>query len=115
MPFCPQCRDEFEDWVKTCPDCQMALVEELPSAPSKSPRANEAVVLVATASNEPEGMMWAEVLENNGIHCLTKGGQSLSIMSPFSPFTPCEVYVPASCAQRAKEILESISDSTSPS
>ena len=33
MPFCPNCRDEFEDWVKLCPDCHIALVNELPPLP----------------------------------------------------------------------------------
>ena len=30
MPYCPKCRDEFEDWVKVCPDCNVTLVDELP-------------------------------------------------------------------------------------
>jgi hypothetical protein len=33
MPFCPNCRDEFEDWVKTCPDCGVSLVNELTPLP----------------------------------------------------------------------------------
>jgi hypothetical protein len=33
MPFCPNCRDEFEDWVEICPDCRVALVDELPPLP----------------------------------------------------------------------------------
>ena len=36
MPFCPNCRDEFEDWVKTCPDCHVDLIDELPPLPKKS-------------------------------------------------------------------------------
>lgn len=33
MPFCPNCRDEFEDWVETCPDCKVSLVDEQPPKP----------------------------------------------------------------------------------
>jgi len=40
MPFCPNCRDEFEDWVEICPDCRVALVDEpapLPKTPFPPP------------------------------------------------------------------------------
>ena len=33
MPYCPQCRDEFQDWVETCPDCKVPLVNTLPPLP----------------------------------------------------------------------------------
>ena len=29
MPFCPKCHDEFQDWVKVCPDCGVDLVDRL--------------------------------------------------------------------------------------
>ena len=35
--FCPNCRDEFQDWVKMCPDCHVNLVDNLP--PSSKPPA----------------------------------------------------------------------------
>jgi hypothetical protein len=37
--FCPKCRDEFQEWVKTCPDCRVDLVAELPpvSRPGVNP------------------------------------------------------------------------------
>jgi hypothetical protein len=30
MPYCPKCKDGFQDWVKECPDCHVELVNELP-------------------------------------------------------------------------------------
>ena len=38
MPYCPKCRDEFEDWVEECPDCKEKLVDELPPLPEEEPR-----------------------------------------------------------------------------
>jgi hypothetical protein len=36
MPFCPECHDEFQEWVKECPDCSYELVEQLPETHLKS-------------------------------------------------------------------------------
>jgi hypothetical protein len=38
MLYCPKCRGEFEDWAKTCPDCHVDLVGELPPPPDEAPR-----------------------------------------------------------------------------
>jgi hypothetical protein len=46
MPFCPDCRGEFQDWVKECPDCKVPLVEILPPQPKAVK--NEKVVLPAS-------------------------------------------------------------------
>jgi hypothetical protein len=40
MMYCPKCRSEFEDWVKTCPDCQVELVGEPPPPPDQPSRFN---------------------------------------------------------------------------
>jgi len=32
MPFCPQCRYEYRDSVKTCPECKLDLVAQRPGA-----------------------------------------------------------------------------------
>jgi hypothetical protein len=36
MPFCPNCRSEFQDWVRTCPDCHVPLVDIQPPPPADS-------------------------------------------------------------------------------
>jgi hypothetical protein len=33
MPFCPNCRGEYQDWVKECLDCKVPLVEILAPQP----------------------------------------------------------------------------------
>jgi hypothetical protein len=35
MPFCPQCRHEYESHAVDCPDCDVALVEVLGAEPEK--------------------------------------------------------------------------------
>ena len=51
MPYCPECRDEFQEWVKVCPDCKVTLVKELPALPERE-ESNEPLVHVATAPND---------------------------------------------------------------
>ena len=56
-------------------------------------------------------MMWAEILENEGIHSLTKGGRLMASMYTPSLLAPCEIHVLASQAEKAKEILDSLTES----
>lgn len=30
MPFCPECRYEYEPYIAVCPDCDTPLVDQLP-------------------------------------------------------------------------------------
>jgi hypothetical protein len=81
--------------------------------PSKRKPGNEPLVHVATAPNEVVAQMWAEILEDDGIHCSIKMGRVAGDF--FSLFTrmgvPVEIHVLASEAQKAKEILDSLEES----
>jgi hypothetical protein len=125
MPFCPKCRDEFQDWAKTCPDCRVALVAELPPEPEPTPKpghawtqtrstkAKDELVILASASSDPEAKMWAGILEENGIQCMVKpyapGGYNSASHTPFrtiwSTMVSFDVYVMESDVERAREIL----------
>lgn len=70
MPFCPKCRDEFQDWVKKCPTCKVVLVEKLgpvmkPCKPP-SPR-TENLATVASYCFPTEAHIAAAKLESEGI------------------------------------------------
>ncbi|MFC2034020.1 hypothetical protein ACFLTT_01260 [Chloroflexota bacterium] len=70
MPYCPECGDEFQDWVQTCPDCNVALADELPSQELSKQRINkEPLVHIATALNEAIANMWSGILDEHGIGC----------------------------------------------
>ena len=70
----------------------------------------EPLVRIATAPNEPTAMMWEEILENEGIHSLTKSRDLTAAMYMPSLLSHCEIYVLASQSENAKEILASLSD-----
>jgi len=104
MPYCPQCLDEFQEWVKVCPDCNGALVAELPTQPEYN-YSNEPLVYITKAPNEPLGMMWKEILENEGIHSLLINRSGLSAYTRYSHPLDYELHVLASQVEKAKEIL----------
>lgn len=104
MPYCPQCRDEFQDWVKVCPDCKVTLVVELPPQPEHE-EMDEPLVYVATAPNESVATMWSGVLEEHGIRCLLKRANLRAAMYAFTYNMTCQIHVLASQAEQAKEIL----------
>jgi hypothetical protein len=130
MPYCPRCRDEFQDWVKTCPDCRVTLVAELPPVPAPaskpkpartSDREDDSLVLVATSPHRPVAEMWAGILEDKGIHSVMKTYPSVGISceavaSPIQPaIVQFEIYVLESDAEPAREILDGICDDISTS
>lgn len=110
MPYCPKCNDEFEDWVQVCPDCRTALVDKLPKQPPSKPRpkakaGKDPLIHIATAPNEPLAMMWAEILENEGIYSSFKSRDLRAALYTPPLLSQCEIHVLASHAEKAREIL----------
>jgi hypothetical protein len=73
----------------------------------------ESLVRIGTAPNDVVAQMWAEILQDEGIHCSMKigriAGDFLSLFTRMG--VPVEIHVLASEAQRAKEILDSLEES----
>jgi len=76
MPFCPKCRDEFQDWVKVCPDCKIELVEKLDPLPLKEdsmlpippmPAPTKGIITAATFYFPAEAHLAATKLNSEGI------------------------------------------------
>jgi hypothetical protein len=105
MPYCPKCRDEFQEWVKVCPDCNVALVEKLPPLPKKPKEYDAPLTYIATAPNEAVANMWADILKEHGIRCLLKGGELRAAMYSLTYNQQYEIHVLDSQAKKAKRIL----------
>ncbi|HEX9976395.1 MAG TPA: DUF2007 domain-containing protein [Dehalococcoidales bacterium] len=65
---------------------------------------NSSLVYIGTAPNEIVAGMWAGILEENGISAMLKRG-TWSVMLAFPVNVSCDIYVLASTAVRAREIL----------
>jgi hypothetical protein len=90
--------------VKICPDCKVALVEELPVQPERE-EIDEPLVHVATAPNESVANMWSGILEEHGIRCVLRSANLRVAMYHFTYNLTCQIHVLASQAERAKGIL----------
>lgn len=58
MPFCPNCRYEYLEGIKICPDCNLPLVPEL---------VDEDWVVVYTSDQEYDVQMMKDALESADI------------------------------------------------
>jgi hypothetical protein len=103
MPYCPECRDEFQDKVKVCPDCQVELVEKLSSESQQNKKA--ALICIARAPNEMIATMWKGILEENGINSMLKSVSFMESAQYAHNLFPFDIYVLDSEAEKAKEIL----------
>jgi hypothetical protein len=111
MPYCPKCRDEFQDWVKVCPDCHKSLVDKLTPVLSQTPpseieRRSGPLSYLTTAPNEAVAGMWQGILAEHNIRSMIKGADLKAAMYALHYNLQCEIFVLDSDLERAREILE---------
>lgn len=71
--FCPDCKDEFQPGYRTCPDCNVALVEELPR------KEHPEVVVIAQIHEGGMLPLITSVLEGSGVPYSIEGGEAMSL------------------------------------
>jgi hypothetical protein len=72
MPYCPDCRYEYQTTVSECPDCAAALVEALPDRGGRPLRLMELY-----RGRTPEVQILEEALRQEGIPSLVRPVQPL--------------------------------------
>jgi hypothetical protein len=75
MPFCPNCKYEYEAGVERCADCGSLLVERL-EEPHSEPRPEVPLVKLAEGLR-PMVEMLADILRKHAIYSLVKAGDPL--------------------------------------
>ncbi len=115
MPFCPSCHTEYIEGVTTCSDCEVELVDEVPSAGDDEDRVVKDDTVFVALRAYPTLMhaeMVAEILEDSGIPTMIRsnemfgGGTGMGMMS----MPRVEVLVPDEYEQEAAEIADSTID-----
>ncbi len=102
MPFCPKCRDEFQEQVKECPACQVALVEKLPR---EGPLPEHQFIQVHSTSNHGEIAVIKSLLDEQNIPYYIKGENFAMLYGAADGLTRMDIMVREDSAQEVRELL----------
>jgi hypothetical protein len=105
MPrYCPRGDGVFDDWVERCPRCGRTLSVEPPAEPSVE-TADDPVVFLTTAPNEPMAGLTAQVLQDEGIRTLVRPrGPGFGAWGSVATFEH-DLHVLSSQLERARQIV----------
>src|SRR5215472_2122451 len=104
MPFCPECKTEYEAGVAQCADCETALVDALPPEEPTEPAAEEPEwVRVSTDHDEAEAFVLKGFLESEGIDCELENKTFHS--EPTTATTLVNILVRKDQAEQARNLL----------
>ena len=67
MAYCPKCRYEYRAGVLVCPDCNEALVDELPPEKTAAVTPDDSWVIVGTVASEMKSEIAKGSLDSNNI------------------------------------------------
>lgn len=105
MPFCTECRREYDNDVETCPEHGGELVDELPYQTIQGP--DGAVwVEIASVGTEDEARFMAGFLETEGIPAQIESLKADEIPTNFGQLGDVRVYVNGANESRAIELLD---------
>ncbi len=108
MPFCPNCRAEYQEGLKKCPDCEADLVDELQE---QSPQSIN-YVLLRTLPSRLYAEMLQEALKKEGIPSIIKS-DDIAITFPSYGTTsavPVSIWVPKEDVKRSEQIANQMMD-----
>lgn len=112
MPFCPQCKYEYKDDVKECPDCHVPLVAELPKQ-SEQKLSKEEYVGLHPLPSQLYAEMVQEALEKAGIPSVLKTdmiSSGLLVKGTDVAGNRCQLFVLQKDKKRADAILHTMMD-----
>ena len=75
--YCPECRAEFRDEIAICPDCEIALVAELPDMVDLSPQDLVSVLETADVAVLP---VVKSVLSAANIPFVVQGDEAIGVL-----------------------------------
>lgn len=104
MPFCPDCRYEYEPHVTVCPDCGAALIDKLPEAASDTAE-NDYVLLTKVSEREVASL--EAFLKSEGFHVVPFFDHEGAVMRMYAGRScfGASLYVPKDELPDAKEAL----------
>lgn len=102
MPYCPTCKQKFEN-ATTCPEHNVALLDELPFQAIDGPTSTW--VEIASVGSEEEAQLLRGFLEEEGIPCQIESLRSDPLPTTLGTLSEIRMYVAAENEARALELL----------
>lgn len=106
MPWCPDCKTEYEEGYENCSDCGVKLVDENPQEGNMNDGNDNPELLITVADG-----MQADILESKlkfyGIPVMRKHretGALLTVYMGASPFG-VDLYVPSELLENARKLI----------
>ncbi|KPL05467.1 MAG: hypothetical protein AMJ73_00720 [candidate division Zixibacteria bacterium SM1_73] len=108
MPYCPNCKYEYKDKIKECPDCGVKLVDEL----AKETLENVKYVRFRSLPSRLYAEMLQEALRKEGIPSIIKGDDVAITLGSYSTTSPVEVtiWVPEQDLERCEKMADEMFD-----
>ncbi len=107
MPYCPKCRCEFIEGIKTCNDCGVELVDELP--PDEQEQGDDENQVewekVLNVRTDSEAEMYIELLKSEDIPAFKK---SYNIPFYIDNAYGVDILVPKELKDKAAEIIPTL-------
>ena len=100
--FCPQCKSEFIEGIRRCPDCKVDLVAELP--PEPDPEFVDYAEILATY-NPADIAFLKSFLESEGITFFFKG-ENFQHVRPWAD--PARLMVRTDQVERVLELIKDL-------
>jgi len=109
MPFCPKCRFEFFADVLMCPDCNVSLVDHLPTRPVLAVVPDDSWVVVGSSGTGAKTDIIKGSLDSNNIPSvsLSRQFQPPAFAAPAVPEQTL-VMVPKEFQEEAQLIVEAV-------
>ncbi len=108
MPYCPNCKYEYKDDIKQCPDCGAKLVDKL----EKETFEEIKYVPFRSLPSRLYAEMLQGALEKEGIPSIIKGDDIAITLGSYSTTSPVEVtiWVPQEDLERTEQIADEMLD-----
>lgn len=116
MPYCPGCRQEYEEGITKCTDCAAPLTSgAMPGLPAAVASAEEKWAVLMRVRTQENAEIVHGLLESSGIECEIVGKAFVEVPVPaIDSMARLEIWVPESCVDDARALLNEARDGTAP-